>query len=445
KNPTFKVLSILFVFRSALALVIVLPIVRLSPALVVQGQTQVRNFRGNVVDYQTNTPIPKATVNVVDSSNIVLVSDKTDESGVFYLGSLSPGRYLIRVIAAGYDTYLQAYLLPRPRIDTVLEIPTIALTKRAANDVRRYSILPSYPPGRTSALINPRMPNPNLVEVRFTVTDRYGRFVSGLNKNVFTLIEGGSLKTIDYFSDDAEPFTVGLVFALSDAASIDMVNAAQVAVSNFVDLMGRDFHDFIVVRYNSRTDAILKNTVPAGRQAASRSVVFLETKSKMGVFEACSLALVSIEKRSATTGKVLVLVTDMLDNNSLGNPDDLYRRLRQSDVKFFAVGISGKKHLVSAAKDDNSPVVSFDELASVSGGQASFFSGGEELNDYFEKVALWLEHMYTIGFRPSSPEREDNLYRIYIKINPPRGLPRLTVGSDEGFFWGHKPLIVVDR
>jgi Ca-activated chloride channel homolog len=154
------------------------------------------------------------------------------------------------------------------------------------------------------------------------------------------------------------------------------------------------------------------------------------------------LAVESIRKQSATSGKVLVLVTDMFDNQSLG-VSELYRQLRESDVKFFAVAASGKQNLFGAAKDDNGPVVKLDELTSLSGGRVLFIPDVDDLNDYFEIFALRLQHMYTIGFRPSTLETESNLYRVNIKVDPPRGLPPLTVGNDEGFLWGRKPLIVV--
>ena len=417
---TFKTWIILFVFIFALLSVVVL-----SPALLVHAQTPVRHFRGKVIDYRTNKPIPKAIVNVADSANKALLKVETDESGTYHLGSLIPGKYFISVTVAGYYTYLQAYLLPEPRVDTVLAIPPIGLTKLA------------------DRWIPPRMPHPDLVKVSFSVTDTYGRYVSGLSKDAFAVIEGGSIKAIDYFNDDPEPFTVGLVLALSDAASIDLVNATQVAFSKFfsVRVGAPDSYDFIVVKYNSRTDAVIKDAFRL--RDTDRPVVYLEPKPKTGVFEACALAVESIEKRSATSGKALILLTDMLDNESLGVSDKLYRQLKESDVKFFAVGITGEKNLFSATKDDNSPVVRLDELTSLSGGTADFFFRGQDLNDYFEILALRLEHMYTIGFKPSSPELESNLYRIKILLTPPRGLPRLTVGQNEGLFWGHKPLIVV--
>ncbi|MEK6279330.1 MAG: carboxypeptidase regulatory-like domain-containing protein [Acidobacteriota bacterium] len=401
------------------------------------------SFEGEVKDSVTGSPIAGATVRITNLETGVPVAKQTDASGRFRQGLLPPGDYRIAIEKQGYVSQTLQRSLPALR--PIVILPPVPMVAHAA--------VATATPAPTVRVTHPKMRNPNLVEVRFNITDDYGRIVSGLNKNAFTVMEGGSLRTIDYFHDNdaAESFTVGLVFALSDSASIDLVNAAKVALSHFVEELGRNFQDFeargrnfqdyIVVTYNSQTDAIVKDTFTAGRQAADRSVVFLTTRPKMGVFEACSLAVESLEK-SPTSGKVLILFTDMLDNNSLGAPHKLYSQLRESEVRFFAVGIPGKKRLVSVAKDDNSPIVSLDELTSLSGGRTRFLSGREDLSDYFTRLALGLQHTYAIGFKPSSPESESNLYRVNIKVQPPRGLPRLTVGTDEGFFWGRKPLII---
>jgi len=62
--------------------------------------------------------------------------------------------------------------------------------------------------------------NTDLISFNVTITDQYGRFVTGLQKNAFTVLDDKQPQEITFFSDDAsrthEPsLTVGLAPRLS--------------------------------------------------------------------------------------------------------------------------------------------------------------------------------------------------------------------------------------
>ncbi|MCA1576633.1 MAG: hypothetical protein LC794_04625 [Acidobacteria bacterium] len=50
--------------------------------------------------------------------------------------------------------------------------------------------------------------NTDLITLTVTVTDTYGRYVSGLSKNAFTAFEEKQPREITYFSDDDAPVSV---------------------------------------------------------------------------------------------------------------------------------------------------------------------------------------------------------------------------------------------
>src|SRR5687767_13749601 len=51
----------------------------------------------------------------------------------------------------------------------------------------------------------------NLVTAAVIVTDRYGRFISGLGRNDFAVLENGSAQKIEDFSSTEAPFNVALL------------------------------------------------------------------------------------------------------------------------------------------------------------------------------------------------------------------------------------------
>src|SRR5690606_30533182 len=116
---------------------------------------------------------------------------------------------------------------------------------------------------------------------------------------------------------------------------------------------------------------------------------------------------------------------------------ELQRLLKESDVIIYAIGIMGDS-------DANSPLgmqgqAILDELASISGGRAFFPRTTAEMNEIFERIALELRHQYSIGYRPKDFVPDGRWRRIKVKVNPPRGLPRLYVRSREGYYAIAKP------
>src|SRR4030095_6250852 len=55
----------------------------------------------------------------------------------------------------------------------------------------------------------------NRVTVPVIVTDRYGRFITGLSRNQFTVREEGSAKKIEDFSSTEAPFSVAMLIDTS--------------------------------------------------------------------------------------------------------------------------------------------------------------------------------------------------------------------------------------
>jgi Ca-activated chloride channel family protein len=105
--------------------------------------------------------------------------------------------------------------------------------------------------------------------------------------------------------------------------------------------------------------------------------------------------------------------------------------LKESDVIIYAVGIvdGGDE---SALGYGGRAIL--EELAGVSGGKAFFPSSGAEMNDTFERIALELRTQYSIGFRPTNFVNNGKWHKLKIKVQPPRGFPRLFVRGREGYY-----------
>jgi Ca-activated chloride channel family protein len=84
-----------------------------------------------------------------------------------------------------------------------------------------------------------------LVQIPVAVTDSVNRFVLGLQKEDFHLLEDGVEQNVVHFSGDDAAFSVGLVFDESGSMDYKMRNAMG-AVSQFLKTMNKDDESFLV-------------------------------------------------------------------------------------------------------------------------------------------------------------------------------------------------------
>src|ERR1044071_8454826 len=76
--------------------------------------------------------------------------------------------------------------------------------------------------------------NTDLITLTVTVTDTYGRYVSGLSKGAFAVFDNKQPQEITFFSDDDSPVSVGVIFDVSGSMSGDKVKRARDALSKFI-------------------------------------------------------------------------------------------------------------------------------------------------------------------------------------------------------------------
>ena len=71
---------------------------------------------------------------------------------------------------------------------------------------------------------------------------------------------------------------------------------------------------------------------------------------------------------------------------------------------------------------------------SVSGGKSFYPTSAVEMDEIFERIAIELRNQYSIGYTPTDFQPDGKWRKVRVKVKPPRGLPRLTVRSREGYY-----------
>jgi Ca-activated chloride channel family protein len=279
-----------------------------------------------------------------------------------------------------------------------------------------------------SELDGPVIVNTDLITFTVTVTDTYGRYVSGLGKNAFTVLDEKKPQEITFFSDDDSPVSVGVIFDVSGSMSGDKVKRARDALSKFIQT-SHDSDEYFLIAFNQRAQLLLDKTRDGN--AVLDKLTFVQTKNNTALYDACYLGVEKVQ-RGTHPKRALLLISDGQDNNSRYTFNELRRLLKESDVVLYGIGILSGGDAGSSLGMEGQGIL--DELANVSGGKAFFPRSPAEMDDIFEQIALELRHQYSIGYKPADFNNDGRWHRIKVKVTPPRGLPRLFVRSREGYY-----------
>lgn len=268
----------------------------------------------------------------------------------------------------------------------------------------------------------------DLITLTLTVTDLYGRYVSGLTKQAFTIQDDGKEQEITFFSDSDAPASVGILFDVSGSMSGDKIAKARNALSKFINT-SHPSDEYFLIAFNRRAQLLLDRTRDG--DAVLGKLALVEPKNNTALYDAVYLGLERVS-RGSHQKKALLIISDGQDNASRYNFGEVKRLMKESDIVTYAVGILGGND--SSSQPGLMGQAFLDELTSVTGGRSFYPSGDAELDEIFERIAIELRHQYSIGYTPPNFKPDGKWHKVKVKVKPPRGISRLTVRSREGYY-----------
>lgn len=267
----------------------------------------------------------------------------------------------------------------------------------------------------------------DLVTLTLTVTDLYGRYVSALTKDAFTVVDNNKEQEITFFSDSDAPVSVGIIFDVSGSMGGDKIKKARTALERFV-ASSHPSDEYFLIAFNSRAELLMDRTRDA--DALLQKLQLIKPASNTALYDAVYLGLERVT-RGAHQKRALLIISDGQDNASRYNFGEVRRLMKESDVVTYGIGILDKSDAGQLGMQGQSFL---DELASVSGGKSFYPTSAVEMDEIFERIAIELRNQYSIGYTPTDFQPDGKWRKVRVKVKPPRGLPRLTVRSREGYY-----------
>jgi Ca-activated chloride channel family protein len=268
----------------------------------------------------------------------------------------------------------------------------------------------------------------NLVTLTLTVTDIYGRYVSGLTQNAFTVFDNGIEQQITFFSDTDAPATIGILFDVSDSMSGSKIQKARRALEKFINTSHPN-DEYFLIAFNNRAQLLMDKTRDG--EAVLRKLTLVNPRNNTALYDAVYLGLEKVT-RGTHQKKAILIISDGQDNASRYRFGEVRRLSKESDVVMYAVGILDGRD--AGSPEGMQGQAFLDELASITGGKSFYPTTDVELDEIFERIAIELRHQYSIGYTPNDFQPDGKWRKVRVRVKPPRGFPRLTVRSREGYY-----------
>ena len=255
-----------------------------------------------------------------------------------------------------------------------------------------------------------------LVNTRVSVRDAQGRFVSGLTRNDFTVLEDGREQPIIYFSQESDqPLRVAIVVDRSRSVQT-VLGRAQNTVHDFINSVIRTGKDRVcLVAFDS--DVYLVQDFTDDSNKLTSAVNKLTAAGGTSVFDA--IYKTSRDKLTGTeeARRVIVLITDGDDTTSNASIEQATEMALRNNVTVYAIRLPGANSL-NAREQQGKPVLA--RLTETTGGRQFHLDGGEgQLAGFLNKLKEELRSQYSIGYQFQSASSARSFHKITIKLLQP--------------------------
>ena len=246
----------------------------------------------------------------------------------------------------------------------------------------------------------------DLVQVRAVVRDKRGRFVNGLGKNDFQVIDGGHFRPlVDLQFDDNAPIRVALLFDVSGSMSVaSKLQSAVASARHFVEgLRGTD--EAAVFAF----DRTLREVQPftTDRDAMERAFSSLRAYGQTSIFDAAADTASRISP-DRSRRQAIVIVTDGVDTSSRMTAEQVSAVASAIDVPIYVFAV------VSPIDHEGMPdsltgrtaretETALGRLAFWTGGSTHVTSTPAHASVAAREILGELRHQYLLAFEPGPP------------------------------------------
>jgi VWFA-related protein len=263
------------------------------------------------------------------------------------------------------------------------------------------------------------------VDLFFTVTDKKGNFVTGLQQQNFGLLDNGRPpeRVIRFVQQTNLPLRVGIMIDTSSSIRQRFPFEQQAAIDFLLQVMhpadrafveGFDVQTDLEQDFTNRIDLLdtgISKLRPGGGTAMFDSL-----------YKTCRDQMLTL-RQTADVRKALVLVSDGDDDYSRATESDAIKMCQRAQTIVYTISTN-----TGPSKDKGDDVLV--RISSETGGQTFFPTRIQEVAQGFLNIEAELRSQYSLVYVPSDFKQDGSFRTIYLHSLD----PRYAVRAEKGYF-----------
>lgn len=270
----------------------------------------------------------------------------------------------------------------------------------------------------------------SLVLIPVTVTDPDGKFVTGLDKDNFRLLEDKIEQQVLTFSSEDAPMSIGLVFDTSGSMGSKLVTARR-AVTEFMKT-ANPVDEFFLINFSERPQLAVPFT-PLTEEIQNR-LMFVQSKGRTALLDGVYMAMNEMKRRARNPRRAILIISDGGDNSSRYTEGEVKDAVREADVQIYGIGIFESMANRGRTPEELGGPDLLHELASLTAGTSFVVDNLNELPDVAIKIAVELRNQYVLGYTSKNKARDGKYRRVQVKMAKVKGLPPLKAAFRTGYY-----------
>jgi Ca-activated chloride channel homolog len=268
----------------------------------------------------------------------------------------------------------------------------------------------------------------NEVTLSATVLDVRRHLVTNLAPTNFAVYEDNQPQKITSFRREDIPVSIGIVVDNSGSMRTKRT-AVTKAVLNLIQASNPQDEVF-VVNFNDDPylDQDFTNKLDPLREALDR----VDSRGGTALYDAVIASADHLAKGAKKEKKVLLVVTDGVDNESRESLESAIRKVQDDNgPTIYTIGILGDEPGIKRAKR------ALQSLSDQTGGVAFFPKDLVEVDEISQEVARDIRNQYSLTYKPSNPRSNGGYRKVKVEARAP-GYKDLQVRTRDGYFADEK-------
>lgn len=265
----------------------------------------------------------------------------------------------------------------------------------------------------------------NEVNLIFTVTDKKGRFITGLQRQNFGLLDDGRPPeaVLGFTQQTNLPLRVGIMLDTSSSIRQRFQFEQDSAIEFLLQILHLNDKAF-VEGFDITTDIAqsFTNNVDLLNQGIRKLRPGGGTAMYDALYKTCRDEMLSLPEPGSVR-RALILVSDGDDNYSRAQESDAIKMCQRANTIVYAISTN-----VSPSRDKGDDVLK--AIAEATGGRAFYPVKIEDVALGFRSIEQELRSQYSLVYRPADFRQDGSFRTIYLQALD----PRYHVRAQKGYF-----------